>query len=287
VDGGVAIGRFSARTGVSAETLRAWERRYGLLSPARTDGGRRLYSTADEAVVRAMKDGMARGMPAAEAARVALQGPSVAQTFLLPDLRVELEAALTSYSDARAQVILDRLFGGFSVETAVAEVVLPLLRSIGERWQTAEIEVGQEHFATAVLVGRLQALGRNWDEGDGPRALLACPPGELHTCGLLCFGLLIRGRGWRVTYLGADCPVSSIASAAAELQPQLVVLAALQPLPFLDTDLGALSRWPLWLAGAGAYPGLAERIGATYVGEGPLEAARKTATTAPVSASTS
>lgn len=274
----IGIGAFSRSTGVSVDTLRAWERRYGLLEPTRTPSGRRVYSDADAAVVAAMRENMARGMPAAEAARAArAQHAPAAEHFRLDDIARDLERALESYADGTAQLVLDRLFGGFSVETAVAEVVLPVLRRLGERWSRDEITVGQEHFATSVILGRLRALARNWDDGAGPRVLLACPPGELHSGGLLCFGLLARARGWRVTYLGADTPVDSLAEAARRIEPELIVLAALRTQPLAEAA-AALRRLgdgrAIWLAGAGASQAVAEAAGCHYMPDDLPAAAR-------------
>ena len=70
-----------------------------------------------------------------------------------------------------------------------------------------------------MIEGRLRALARGWGDGDGPRALLACPPGEQHELGLLCFGLLLRERGWRIAYLGAETPTVRSSTAIAELSP--------------------------------------------------------------------
>ena len=106
-------------------------------------------------------------------------------------------------------------------------MILPFLHDLGERWAAAERSVGQEHFASNVIGGRLRALARGWGDGDGPRALLACPPGEQHELGLLCFGLLLRDRGWRIAYLGAETPTADLATAIAELSPELVVLGAM------------------------------------------------------------
>ena len=101
-----------------------------------------------------------------------------------------------------------------------------------------ERSVGQEHFASNVIGGRLRTLARGWGDGDGQRALLACPPGEQHELGLLCFGLLLRERGWRIAYLGAETPTSDLATAIAELSPELVVLGAMGAQRFLDAADG-------------------------------------------------
>src|SRR5215203_4946228 len=219
----LTIGEFSRRVGVSVDLLRAWERRYGVPRPERTAKGRRLYAREDELAIVAMRRALARGLPAAEAARLAsatqVQAPPVDGGGELAAIEERLRDAFSRYDEGQAQEALDRLFGAYTVDTAIAAVVLPLLAGIGDRWAASEIGIEQEHFASHIIHGRLLSLGRKWDTGNGPRALLACPPGELHTMGLLCFGLSLRNRGWRVTYLGADTPVDGISEVAAVIDP--------------------------------------------------------------------
>ena len=118
--------------------------------------------------------------------------------------------ALDRFDDAGAQAALDRLIGALSFETVAREVILPYLRELGDRWERGEASVAQEHFASIVIRGRLLALARGWDRGTGPRALLACAPGEQHELGLIVFGLALRQHGWGITYLGADTPIETL-----------------------------------------------------------------------------
>ena len=87
--------------------------------------------------------------------------------------------------------MFDRLLATRSLDGALRDVVLPALHEIGERWARGEISVAQEHYATELLAGRLRGLAREWDDGLGPRAVLACPSGERHDIGLLCCGLAL------------------------------------------------------------------------------------------------
>jgi len=129
-----------------------------------------------------MRRALARGLPAAEAARLAPAAPAEAPRIEpdgdLAKITARLREAFSRYDDGRAQEELDRLFGTYTVETAVAAVILPALADLGERWACNEIGVEQEHFASHVIHGRLLSLGRKWDTGHGPRAVLACPPGS-------------------------------------------------------------------------------------------------------------
>ncbi|HEX2392130.1 MAG TPA: MerR family transcriptional regulator [Solirubrobacterales bacterium] len=273
------IGELSAKSGVSADLLRAWERRYDLLRPGRSQGGYRLYSSADEERVRAMVRHLRSGVPAGEAARLVLDedrsvGPVA--TSELSAMGTELRAAVERFDDAGTQAALDTLTASFSFETIAREVILPYLRELGERWERGEVSVAQEHFATVVLRGRLLAFARGWDRGAGPRALLACAPEERHELGLLIFGLALRQFGWRITYLGADTPIDTLIAAAADLSPAAVVLVALTP-EKLEQHRERLRRLGkdtrLLLGGSGAQEGLADAVGAELMSSDPLGAA--------------
>lgn len=280
------IGELSRRTGVSADTLRAWERRYDLLVPARSEGGYRLYSETDEARVRAMKALMDSGYSAAEAAREAREpaAPAAGAGEGSAAIAGRLREALERFDDAAANAALDEAVASLSVDALAADIALPVLGEIGERWQRGEVSVAQEHFASNLLRGRLLGLARGWGTGAGPLALLACPPGELHDVGLISFGLALRARGWRITYLGPDTPVETIADAADRLDPGLVVIAALEPSRFRhagDAIARLADEREVLLAGAGADAALAERLGAGILGEGPVEAATAIAARSP------
>jgi len=210
------IGELARRTGTSADLLRIWERRYGLLRPERTSGGFRVYSDDDAVRVERMQSAIRSGLAAAEAARLAL-----AET---PE--PSLLSALLEFSDERAQTILDERFARLTVEAALTDVVLPTLRAIGDGWAAGEVTVAQEHYGANLIRARLLALARGWDRGVGPRALLACAPDDLHDLPLICFGLALHRRGWRILFLGADTPLHVIADTAASEAPDLVVLAS-------------------------------------------------------------
>ena len=281
----VRIGELSRRSGVSNELLRAWERRYGLLQPTRSEGGYRLYSAADESRVTAMRENLERGLSAAEAARLTLAqtgGESSATRHTRRRSRARGKCARRSTgSTRRATAALDRLLAELSLETVLREVVLPYLRELGERWERGDVSIGQEHFASGVLRGRLLGLARGWGQGGGPHAVLACAPGEFHELGLIAFGLSLRDRNWRITYLGPDTPLATIAEIAATLRPDAVVIAATTA-TYLEGEQPALatlgSSCSLWLAGPGADERLATTVHATLLDVGPLAAAQRVAT---------
>jgi DNA-binding transcriptional MerR regulator len=273
-EGQIRIGELSRRVGISVDRLRAWERRYGLLRPQRTAGGFRLYSTADQARLQAMQRHLAGGLSAAEAAAAVLAADAPAESAAAR--REQLKAALDAFDAVRAHAILDGLFAELGVDEAMRAIVFPLLHGVGDRWAQGEISVGQEHFTSGLLQARLLALLRAPAGAAGPRALLACAPGELHTLGLIGFGIALHNRAWSVTYLGADTPIAELSSVAAETSPALVVLSAVMPARFADVqdELRALAaRVRLALGGAGAGAALAQRVGAELLAGDPVSAA--------------
>ena len=223
--GELRIGELSRRSGVSPELLRAWERRYSLLQPARSAGGLRLYSLDDLSRVQAMQKHLSEGFAAAEAAALANRS-SPGDESSVEAGRNQLGEALASFDDGAANAAFDALLARFSLDTVLRDVVVPYLHELGEGWESGNVSIAQEHFASTLLRGRLLGLARGWGQGMGHAAVLACAPGEHHDLGLLAFGLALRSRGWRIVYLGTDTPISSVADAARSCDPAFVVISA-------------------------------------------------------------
>jgi MerR family transcriptional regulator, light-induced transcriptional regulator len=282
------IGELSRRLGVSDHILRAWESRYGLLQPVRSAGGFRLYSEADARRIRQMQAHLARGLSAAEAARSVLRedsepgadqdpassasGPRATASELCEALRTALDA----FDEPTAQAVLDRLVSDLSLTTVLRDAVLPFLADLGQRWEQGTATVAQEHFASNVIRGRLAGLARGWGNGQGPRAVLACPPGEHHDLALMAFGIVLNRTGWRIDYLGINTPIEELTGTVDARVPDLVVLAATlsETLGPLTAQLIALAqRAPLALAGPGVTPRLAAAVQARLLAGDPVTAA--------------
>lgn len=276
----IRIGELSRRLGVSPELLRAWERRYGVMRPARSAGGFRLYSDVDVARVQRMKTHLQEGLSAAEAARAAIEEtsapPEFVETTNLADSAAELQRALERYDEQAANAIVDSLLSSFGTEIVLGRVVVPVLRAVGERWAAGQLTIAQEHFATNLLRGRLLGLARGWGRGNGPIALLACPAGERHDLPLILFGISLRAAGWRIVFLGADVPTSTIEQAVRSIAPAAVVLAATVPEPLraVEAELATLSDVvPVAIGGRAATAAVAERVGAILLDGDPASAA--------------
>jgi DNA-binding transcriptional MerR regulator len=260
-EGLLRIGELSRRTGLSRDLIRAWERRYDLLSPTRTQGNIRLYSVDDISRLRLMQHYLAKGIPAAQSAGLVHQVQTAAHDSnpgLPPgDVRAAhrvLRDSLEGFDDAAAARVLERLLGVFAPGAILRDVILPYLRDLGQRWECGRVSVGQEHFASNFLEAWMLSMARGWGAAGSRRAVVACVPGERHTLGLIAFGLALRDLGWRVAYLGADAPLRGVEQAATTLRADAVVLACTLPETFAaagDEIREHAGRLPLALGGAG------------------------------------
>ncbi len=288
------IGVLARRVGLSESLLRAWEMRYGLLSPVRSTSGYRLYGPEDERRIRAMVEARGRGVPAGRAAAEVLAAERTG-TFgdVSPDLdphasgnpedhdavraRLQLHAAMATYDAAAMHETIDRVLRAASVESTIRDVLLPFMHEVGRGWAAGEVDIADEHFATEVVRSRLAALSAGGNAPTGPLVLLACPAGESHDLGLKGFEVILQRSGWRTCYLGPNTPSHALLTSARTLRPDLVVLAATRRSAFVidDDDLRELrSQWPVAIGGAGADAALAASWGVTHLVGDPVVAAR-------------
>jgi DNA-binding transcriptional MerR regulator/methylmalonyl-CoA mutase cobalamin-binding subunit len=273
------VGELARRVGVSPETLRAWERRYGVLRPTRTPGGYRVYGAADAARAERMRTLIDAGWAASQAARSI--APAGLEDVGIEAVAERLEAALLDLDAGASSALLDHAFAAHPLPAVLDAVVLPVLRAVGDGWALGTVSIAQEHFAADLIGGRLRALSRGWDAGAGPRAVLACPSGERHDLGLLSCGLALREYGWRITYLGADTPDVALGDAVDRVRPTAVVIGVLQsePLARAAPTLAGLAAagTQVLVGGVGALPALTEAAGATRLPDDPVGAAAEVA----------
>jgi methanogenic corrinoid protein MtbC1 len=215
-----------------------------------------------------MRAHLAQGLSASAAARVALAERSELDSASLEEAAGDLARALEAYDDVGAQAVLDGVLAAFSLDVVVREVLVPYLHDVGERWERGSLSVGQEHFISNVIRGRLLALSRGWDRGLGPRAVLASAEGDQHDLPVLLFGVVLRTHGWRITFLGADTPVASLAETVRAIEPDaVVVVGTVRGVfdPLVEQLRGVASEAPLYLAGAAVDEDLARRADAMHL----------------------
>lgn len=228
-------------TGIAPATLRAWERRYGCLSPGRSDGGYRLYSQRDIAIVQWLKRQVDAGIAISRAVawltlhqqpdELAQPAPDeLAPSFEPRHLSAQvsdLVAALLSFQEARAEALLSEAFALHPLEVVIEAVIKPTLVEIGERWHRGEATIVQEHFATAFLRRKLTALLHAYEQPQtGPLAITGSAPTEWHDVGILLVSLMLRRHGWRVIYLGQNVPLDHLLDEIRKLKPDMVCFSA-------------------------------------------------------------
>lgn len=221
------IKRVAQITGINPATLRAWERRYNLIAPGRTDSGYRVYSDEDVAMLSRIKQYTAEGLTIGEAIarvrRTLAPLPAGAGAPELDDVRAQLRDALLRFDRAGALGAYERL-GHLAPDRRSEDVLLPVMREIGDLWEEGTAVVTQEHFASAFVREKLAAMIGELDSGvaPGPEGVCVGVPGELHEFGLMACALQLAAGGWKVLYLGADVPLEETARVLKERKPALV-----------------------------------------------------------------
>lgn len=230
--GGLKIALVGRLTGVGVHTLRAWERRYGVPRPARTEGGQRLYTADDVDLVKRMHGLAEAGVALPRAAEAAIAELAARQAAQPADggvtwIRTRLLEALIHFDDRTAHLAWAEALELRDVLTVLEEIATPALVDIGDSWHAGRVTEAQEHFASAFIRSRVDALARSVQAREGaPVVLLACAEGEQHELGLLMVNVLLRFQGLATVYLGANLPADALLSTARDLRPAVAGLSA-------------------------------------------------------------
>ncbi|WCM39504.1 MULTISPECIES: MerR family transcriptional regulator [Thermus] len=255
------IAEVEAMTGLSAEVLRQWERRYGFPRPERTPGGHRLYREEEVEALKLIRRWLEEGATPQAAIRRYL-----AQEARPEGLAQALKEALLRADLSQAEALFRQGVRLLGPEGTTQTLVARVLREIGEAWHRGEVSVAQEHLATQFLRARLHEL---LDLAGYPRSqavLVTTPPGERHELGAMLAAYVLRRRGFAAMYLGPDTPLQDLRTMVHQVGAKGVVLSALlsECLQALPTgafkDLAPL----VVLGGPGASREEAERLGAVY-----------------------
>jgi DNA-binding transcriptional MerR regulator len=273
-----------SETGLKADTLRAWERRYGIPTPQRTEGGHRLYSRADIEILQWLNEHLAQGMTISAAVNLlkseqASPSPDLPAPLLPPsnDLSSFREDWLTcclNFNEYGAEDVLNQAFALFSVEQVCLEILQRGISEVGKEWYNGRVTAQQEHFATALASRRLAVLLSSCPPPILPeKILLGCPPDESHTLGLQVLALLLRRAGYTVIYWGAQVPIAQLTVSLQSLQPNLFILSAQRLSAVMSLQEIAQHAYELGYAvgfGGSAFvrlPELANRITGFYLGD--------------------
>jgi DNA-binding transcriptional MerR regulator/methylmalonyl-CoA mutase cobalamin-binding subunit len=236
----------AVRTGLSPHVLRAWERRYGVVAPSRSEGGQRLYSELDVERLRRLRRLTERGHSIGQLAPLSLEqltrleaeaaaepapsavppagepaGPEGAESTR--EIAMAALRATREFAPRELQVLLERAAVTLGVPAFLDQVVAPLLRAIGHGWAVRSVTVAQEHMATAVVRRVLGWILGLYEAGtDAPGIVVATPPGEGHEMGALMVAVSAAAEGWAVTYLGPDLPAEDLLAAVRQTRARAV-----------------------------------------------------------------
>jgi methanogenic corrinoid protein MtbC1 len=301
-------------TGISPSTLRAWERRYQICQPQRTDSGYRLYSDRDIVMIRWLKAQVDAGMAISQAVswfttlteeatspeKITLPGVNGQSFTPMPVAPVrdaqarnsallceQLVTALVRFDEQTAEQTLSEAFALYPLEQIGEMIITPALVEIGERWHRAEISVTIEHYVTNFLMQRLAVLLRTVNNAQsGPLIWVACPPSEQHEIGALLLVIYLRRAGYQVRYIGKDVPINDFLQAVQRERPALVLLSAsmdeaAQELASLTALLASQESYrPIIGYGGRAFqqnPAWRQTITGVYMGDTAYEAVEHTA----------
>lgn len=243
------------RTGLTPDVLRAWEKRYGVVVPGRSEGGRRLYSDDDIERLRLLRRASRSGRRIGHVSSLSTEelaalvredereeaeiGPeetfaeaSAAELILKDSL-----AAVERFDGQALEAELTRALVTLSSPVVIGQIVAPLMRRIGELWSHGDVRPANEHLASAVV---LRVMAKLIDavepSGAAPRLVVATPAGQGHEFGALFAAATAAAEGWRVTYLGPNLPAEDIATAARETGAEAVALSIMHPAGDTEVD---------------------------------------------------
>lgn len=275
------IGAVSRLTGLSVDVVRVWERRYQAITPQRSDGGSRLYSDADIARLRKLRQATELGHAIGQVAKL----PDAELESLAAKHRADFAAGIKTIGQMAEETIgdphqatrerfleaiarMDVLAAAEEIHRAatlhppraiIKNIVAPLLEEIEERWAHGDFGVAEEHIAANLIRNLLGSLFRLYPpDAAAETIVLATPAGERHEFGILIGALSAATRGWRVVYPGVDLPAAEIVRTVRLTRARVLALSVLTPQnPQIAEELKTIadhtpSHTRVWIAGADA-----------------------------------
>lgn len=261
------------KTTIATSTLRAWERRYGLLQPQRTPKGHRLYQQADvkrvAKIINLLNDGhslpniarlLASELPPVSGSENHDAGSSSALSQVWQDFIAASLDACRDFNIERLDAIYNEASSLYPLDLVTEKLILPSIKILGEAWtQRPQSGIAEEHFYSSWLKNRLGARFHHaYSQARGARIVCACAPGSYHEIGLMLFALSALSRGYRVLYFGADLPLDQLRHIAQRSAAKAIVLGAQLPMSeAMSAELTSLLadiKTPVFLGGPADMP---------------------------------
>jgi methanogenic corrinoid protein MtbC1 len=283
----------SQKTEIQAVTIRAWERRYQLLTPKRAENGYRLYSDRDVAILEWVKkrvdDGQTISSVVAEFARGVNENnwpeavvnssgplPTAKKSDINPENYVrQLITALVRVDERMSSEIFSEAMGNFRLMNLFETILVPTLVEVGSRWERGEISVAIEHFASSLILGKIQGIYHSLPlHASAAKIMVGCAPDELHQIGSLMFAVLLREAGYRVEFLGPDIPLDDLLIYIEDEKPRMLVISSTieesaRKLVGFGEKVETIKPKPIFGFAGSAFnysPELTEKIKGTYLG---------------------
>ena len=223
----------ASETGVNPVTLRAWERRYGLIKPARTAKGHRLYSQQDVDRINQTVSLLNRGISISQVIRNLDTEPRTSTETdtrscdTWTAYRARAIMAIIRFDENQLNLLYNEALSLYPIDVVTEHMLLPLLVSLGERWANSDGSIAEEHFFGAFLRNKLGArLHHRHKISTGKKLLVSCMPGERHEIGTMLFSLAAHDHGFRIVYLGADMPLRELVLSAKRAACDAIVISS-------------------------------------------------------------
>ncbi len=216
-------------TGVNAVTLRAWERRYGLIKPSRTPKGHRMYTQHDIHLIQEILDRLSHGMSISQITHEILEKTAVdtdqgMDTWVTYKRRMIV--AIVNFDEHALDAIYNDAMSLYPVDVVTTRLFMPLLEELGTRWEMHTGSIAEEHFFSVYLRNKLGARFHHQNlKSAGPKIVVACLPGEQHEFGILLFALMAQSKGYQIILLGTDLPVTELSHVVDRTRCKGIVLA--------------------------------------------------------------
>ncbi|MGY6274567.1 MerR family transcriptional regulator [Methylomonas sp. MgM2] len=264
-----SIKAITTLTGLTPETLRAWERRYQCITPQRNTSGRRSYSQTDleklKLLVALTKNGHPIGKLAkfsSEQLRQFLQQTPEQNDLQQANLFNQIIGSLQNYQIEQCEYLLKRALLAYEPLDYARNVLLPALHRVGQLWHESKINVAQEHMFSSCVKRIVLTMVNNLHQPSkrNPSMLFATPSGEMHEFGILLACMIAAAQQYTCYFVGADLPGADIVDASAHLHPDIIVIGMVATPPEQQTlrhlahiiDFGNANKTQIWLAGSGA-----------------------------------
>ena len=252
----------SQMTGLSAFVIRAWEKRYSVVSPSRTETNRRLYSESDIEKLRLLNEAVQGGHNIGGVANLSidelrnlLSHNSISSTRVdqsLTDILADTSSiinscieAIKAYDNKALEILLLKASSKMSQPLLIENLIIPLMYKVGDMWLDGAIRVANEHLASAVIRSFLTNLiDQHIPAENAPIIISATPRGQDHELGALIVAVVAAAVGWKVIYLGSNLPVEEIIAVSENLEAKVVALSIVYPNddPQLKKDLINLNK---------------------------------------------